>query len=309
MQVQAIATGGKKVKTKRKLMGVIRRNIGAWILLLPFVCLMISMSWLPTLKGILWSFFEMNGYNVESFAGLDNYRIVLGDTQFLGALWNTVQYVGWSLVIGYWLPVLVAVLLNEMKTLSGYFKFSIYFPQMAPAIAVSMLWYFMFFPNNTGLLNMVLAWFGVEPLEWLQNSKYTIMLITISNTWRGMGSTTLVYLAALQGVNRELYEAAMLEGAGIWKRVWRITLPQISGILLINFVRQIIGVFQIMEQPLAMTGGGPNGASTSLGLLVYRYAFQNFRIGSSLALNVVMFLMLVGFSIFYFMVKRRVEDE
>ena len=119
----------------------------------------------------------------------------------------------------------------------------------------------------------------------------------------------LIYLAALQGVNRELYEVALLDGAGFFKRIIKITIPQISGVMLVNFVMQIIGVFQIMEQPLAMTGGGPNGASMSLGLLGYRYAFQNYKVGNALALNVVMFLMLIVLTIFYFAVKNKVEQD
>ena len=251
----------------------------------------------------------MQGYTVGDFAGLKNYRVVLQNTEFVKTLINTVKYVLWSLVIGFWPPVLAAILLNEIRFGKSYLKFTMYFPQMAPAIAVSMLWYYIFFPNNSGLLNMLLIKLGAQPNIWLQNPKHTIMLIIISNTWRGMGSSMLIYLAALQGVNRELYEVALLDGAGFLKRIVKITIPQISGVMLVNFVMQIIGVFQIMEQPLAMTGGGPNGASMSLGLLGYRYAFQNYKVGNALALNVVMFLMLIVLTIFYFAVKNKVEQD
>ena len=299
----------KQTKRKSKTLSAITHDLGAWMLILPFLLFMLFLNWMPTIKGVIWSFFDMQGYTVGKFSGLENYIVVLKNTEFVKVLWNTIQYVLWSLVLGFWLPIVAAILLNEIKIGRGYFKFAVYFPQMAPAIAVSMLWYYIYFPNNSGLLNMFLSQFGIEPMQWLQNPKYTIMLIIVSSTWRGMGGSMLVYLAALQGVNRELYEAALIDGAGFMKRVLKITLPQISGIVLLNFVRQIVAVFQIMEQPLAMTGGGPNGASTSLGLLVYRYAFQNYKVGNALALNVVMFLILIVMTIFYFAIKNKVEQD
>ena len=191
----------------------------------------------------------------------------------------------------------------------SFFRFAMYLPSMAPGIAISMLWYYMYYPNGSGLLNMLLGWFGIEPQVWLQNANMTIPLILISSTWKSMGGTLLLYLAALQGVNRELYEAALMDGAGIWKRIRYVMLPEVSGILLLNLVRQIISVFQIMEEPLVMTGGGPNNASMSLGLLAYRNAFQYFKIGNALAVNVIMFLLLVVLTLFYFKLEKKINAE
>ncbi len=302
------ASSQKRVQPNNKFISTLKRDTASWLLILPFVFLFVAFFVEPAIRGILWSFREMNGYTPGEFAGLANYRAVLQDTQFTTTLLNTVKYVLWSLVIGFWPPVILAIMLNEMKWGKKYFKFAFYFPCMVPGIASSLLWYYIYFPNESGLLNTALAFFGQDPSGWLQNPDLTIPLILISNTWKAMGSSMLIYLAALQGVNRDLYEAAMMDGAGFWRRLWKISLPQISGIVLINFIRQIIGVFQIMEQPLAMTDGGPNGASMSLGLQGYRYAFQYFRIGESLSLNVVMFLMLSVLTVIYFMVKKRMEQ-
>ena len=286
-----------------------KKSLGGWILFLPFFVMIFFALWKPTVQGIVWSFFDMKGYEADSFAGLKNYRIILSDTGFLQTLLNTVKYVLWSLVIGYWLPFVLAVMLNELTRGKEFFKFAFYLPCLAPGIAVYMLWYYMYYPNNGGLLNMVLSWFGVGPSVWLQDAEMTIPLILVSVTWKGLGSTLLLYLAALQGVNRELYEAALMDGAGIWKRATHIMLPQVSGILLLNLVRQIISIFQIMEQPLAMTGGGPNNASMSLGLLAYKYAFQNFKIGNALAVNVVMFLLLIVMTLFYFAMNKKINES
>ncbi len=279
-----------------------KRNLGGWILFLPFLICITYTLWMPTVQGIIWSFFDMQGYTPTGFAGLKNYRIILKDTGFLRTLLNTLLYVFWSLIIGYWVPFVLAVMLNEVLRGKSFFRFAMYLPSMAPGIAISMLWYYMYYPNGSGLLNMLLGWFGIEPQVWLQNANMTIPLILISSTWKSMGGTLLLYLAALQGVNRELYEAALMDGAGIWKRIRYVMLPEVSGILLLNLVRQIISVFQIMD-------GGPNNASMSLGLLAYRNAFQYFKIGNALAVNVIMFLLLVVLTLFYFKLEKKINAE
>lgn len=296
-------------KKNQAIFKTIRKEVGAWLLLLPFLILLYFMVWRPMIGGTLWSFYDMKGYEPTEFIGFKNYITVFQDTQFLQTLGNTLQYVMYSLLIGFIPPVILAILLNEVIHGNNYFKLSMYFPCMIPGVAVSMLWYYIYFPNSGGLLNTLLSLLKVEPSVWLQNSKITIPLIIISCTWRGLGGTMLMYLAALQGINQDLYEAALIDGAGFFSRVRNITLPQISGILLLYLVRQIISVFQIMEQPLAMTGGGPNGASLSLSLQGYRYAFEYFLIGNSLALGVITFLMLIVLTVFYFFLKKRVEDN
>ena len=118
-----------------------------------------------------------------------------------------------------------------------------------------------------------------------------------------------MYFAALQGVSRELYEAATLDGAGILQRIRYVTVPQISGLLLLTFVNQIIGVFQVLEQPMTMTGGGPNGASISIGYQLYKYGFVSGRVGHAMALGVIIFVILLVMTVFYFKLEKRVNHQ
>jgi multiple sugar transport system permease protein len=293
------------VNNKKKIFtGRLKKDAGAWVLLFPFAFLLIMLIFEPTLRGILWSFRKMNGYTPGAFIGLQNYKTVVNDSIFGLTMWNTVKYVFWSLLIGFWPPIICAAFLNEIKVGQGFFRFAIYFPCMIPSIASSMLWKLIYYPNTSGLLNMLLAYFGAESVAWLQDPDRVIPLIILSATWKAMGSSMLIYLAALQGNSREVYEAACVDGAGFWVRLRKIALPQISGMMVVNFIRQIIAVFQIMEQPLAMTDGGPNNASIPVGLLGYRYAFQNYQIGSSLALNVIIFLILSVLTVIYFKTQK-----
>ena len=155
---------------------------------------------------------------------------------------------------------------------------------------------------------MVLYFFGLGPVGWLSNAHLTIPLIILAMTWNGFGSTMILYLASLQSVDQSLYEAARLDGAGVFSRIKNVLLPHMSGILFLNAIRQIIAVFQITEQPLVMTGGGPNGASMSLGLTNYFYAFKYGQLDKSMALGVITFILLIGLTYIYFKFDKKIND-
>ncbi len=305
-----VATAQKqmsRMKKKTKL----RNDLDAWILMLPMVIILYLFVWRPTVLGTVWSFFKMQAYTVKEFCGFDNYVKVISHTQFFPTLWNTVQYVLWSLVIGYLPPLFIAIMINEIVHFKGGFRVLIYIPAVIPGIAAMLMWYFMYYPDHTGLLNMVLIKMGMEPFGWLNNPDFVIPGIIIYNTWKAFAGTMLLYYASLQGVSVELYEAALIDGAGPFKRLWHVTRPAIEGLLLLNVVNQIIGVFQIMEQPLAMTGGGPNGASISLGYQLYQYGFNSGGkgTGQAMALGVIVFMILICFTIFYFWLNNKVENR
>lgn len=289
----------------------IATEIKSWTFLVPVVALLYLFVWRPTVMGTYWSFFKMQAYTPIEFCGLDNYIKVISHTQFLPMLWNTVKYVFWSLLIGFLPPLFIAIMLNEVVHFKNGFRVLIYLPAVIPGISAMLMWYFIYFPDQTGLLNMLLAKIGVEPYEWLADPNFTIIGIVIYMTWKAFAGTMLLYYAGLQGVSKELYEAALIDGAGPFKRLWHVTRPAIEGLLLLNFVSQIINVFQVMEQPLAMTGGGPNGASTSLGYQLYMYGFNSGGkgTGQAMALGVIIFLILIVFTIFYFWLNKKVESR
>lgn len=278
---------------------------------MPMIVILYLFVWRPTVLGAVWSFFRMRAYTVLDFCGIENYVKVLTHTQFVPMLINTVKYVFWSFVIGFLPPLFIAIMINEMVHFKNAFRVIIYIPAVIPGIAAMLMWYFIYYPDKTGLLNMVLAKFGMQPHRWLNDPNFTIIGIIIYTTWKGFAGTMLLYYAALQGVSTELYEAALIDGAGPFKRLWNVTRPAIEGLLLLNVVRQIIGVFQIMQEPLAMTGGGPDGASTSLSYQLYQYGFNSGGkgTGQAMALGMIIFLILIVFTVFYFWLNRKVEDR
>ncbi len=293
----------------QKLLLTIRKNIGPWLLIFPAVFCIYFFVLRPQAIGIIWSFFDMKGFGIEKFIGLDNYRRVFADSLFLKTLLNTFQYVFWSLIIGFIVPVGLAIVLNEVVHFREGFRFWVYFPTALPMVAVMLLWKMLYYPDQTGLLNTILMSFGFDAYTWLQDPENVIKFIVISMTWQGCGGTTIYYYSALQNVRRELYEAAIIDGAGFFRRLWTVTMPHLAGIMLLFLIRQIIAVFSVMEQPLQMTDGGPNGASMSLGLMIYKYAFVNGRPQLALAIGTIMFLILIVFTIFYFKINKKIEDS
>lgn len=300
--------GKEHSAARKKLSG---KRLRGWHLLLPLVLILYLLVWRPTVFGVVMSFFRMQGYNMKEFCGLKNYITVLSHTQFTVTLLNTVKYVFWSLIIGFLPPLFIAIMLNEVVHGKGFFRTVIYIPTIIPGITAMLIWYYLYLPDQTGLLNMILAKFGIGAQQWLNDPSFAIIGIIIYSTWKSFGGAMLLYFSALQSVSVELYEAAILDGAGAFKRFWHVTRPGIEGVLLLNLVSQIIGVFQIVDQPLAMTGGGPNGASMTLGLQLYQYGFQSAGkgTGQAMALGVIIFLILMVMTVFYFKLNKKVEER
>ena len=298
--------GNKSIQSKLKKN--IRTNLSGWLLLLPGLFLFYYIIWRPIFIGITYSFFDIKGFTPIKFIGLQNYRYVLSDTQFLRTRKHTILYVFWSLIIGFPLPILCAIMLNEMISFKQYFKISFYLPQIMPTIAVSVLWINIYAPDNAGLLNMLLQRFNVGPIQWLMNEKSVIPLLIVSSTWKGFGSTVLYYIAAIQSVNTELYESTRIDGCGFLGRARYVIIPHMTPIILLMLIMQIIGVFQTLDAPMVMTSGGPNGASMTLALTAYNLAFRYNRAGEALAVNVVTFLMLIGLTFVYYSAEKKVSE-
>lgn len=305
--IEKAAKTDRPVSLKHK--GLKPTTIMAWLFIIPSILAITLCHWKPICISFIYSFFKMQGYTPVEFVGFDNYIKVVGDVNFIDAVLNTLQYVFWELLLAFIPPIIVAILLNEIRRGHKTLKFLIYFPVLVPGIVTALMWKIFYEPNAGGIINNIIMRLGGEAQPFLNSTTQVIFWICVSTAWNSIGGNLIYYLAGLQGINAELYEAAAIEGAGIFKRARYITLPQISGIVLLFVIRMIIGVFQTMEKPLAMTDGGPNGASLTIGLQMYRYAFEHFKTEYSLAIGVVQFLLLICITIFYFWLQKKVDTE
>jgi len=281
------------------------KNISGWLLMLPPLILFSFFIWVPLFQSIRLSLYKANGMDLIEFVGLRNYINVFQHPDFLPALRNTFSYTLWSLVIGFVVPIILAVIINEIRAGKSFIKMSVYLPNVVPGIAMVFLWAFIFRPGDTGILNIILSKAGIGPQPWLSNPKWTIPLIVMVLTWKGAGATTLLYIAGLQGIDPELYEAAIIDGANIFKRLRYITIPCIYNLARTLLILQIIAVFQIFYEPLVMTNGGPNNASISIMQLVFRFAFERFDYPRAAAVSVIISIILVVLTLLYFKINKK----
>lgn len=289
----------RSVRTVRKQNFFKRKDTVGWLVMLPTLILFVFFVWEPLLESIRLSMYTAKGVRLQEFVGFDNYVTLFSHPDFLAAFKNTFTYILWSLVLGFPIPIIMAVLISETVRLKGFFRISVYFPNMVPGIATVFIWRFFFTPGNTGVLNILLSKLGISSQIWLNDPKLTIPLIILTMTWKNAGSTALIYMAGISGISSDLYEAATIDGAGIWQRIRYIILPSIFSLCKTLLILQVISVFQVLYEPLVMTNGGPNNASISLMQLVYNYAFRDYKYPMGAALSVLICIVLVVLSGIY----------
>jgi multiple sugar transport system permease protein len=293
--------------TRSNIKTFFARNLSGWLIMLPSVILFVFFMWEPLIESIRLSLYQAQGMRLVKFIGLKNYADVFQHPDFMPAMRNTFAYTLWSLIIGFMIPIVLAVFINEIRGGKSFFKLSIYMPNIVPGLAMVLMWRFIFRPGGTGVLNILLDKIGVAPQLWLTNPRWTIPLIVITLTWKGAGATTLLYIAGLQGIDPELYEAAIIDGAGLWKRIRYITLPNIYNLARTLLILQILAVFQILYEPLVMTNGGPNNASISIMQLVFKFAFERFDYPKAASISVIISIILMILTVLYFRINKRRE--
>lgn len=289
---------------QKKSNNLIKNNLSGWMIMLPSIILFAFFVWQPLLESVRLSLYRAQGMRLLEMVGAKNYIDVFQHPDFMPALVNTFQYTLWSLAIGFLIPIILAIFINEIRRGKSFFKMAVYLPNIIPGIAMVFIWSRIFTPGSTGVLNVLLSHLGIEPQIWLTNRAWTIPLIVIALTWKGAGATTLLYIAGLQGIDPELYEASIIDGAGIWQRIRNITLPNIFNLARTLLVLQIIAVFQILYEPLVMTNGGPNNASISIMQLVWKFAFERFDYPKAAAVSVIISIILVILSLIYFKLNK-----
>jgi multiple sugar transport system permease protein len=302
-------------RTRRRAIGTpitwFKRG-GLWnlIFMLPLLVIFGIFSWGPIVESFIISFQHTN-FIVTTWADpwYANFQFVFKDPTFPLAVRNTAYFAGLALILGYPVPLVLAVIMSEVRRAKGLFSVLAYLPVVILPVVSVMLWKTEFFDASaTGVFNTILSWVGIPPQPWIQSPTTAMPSLVLEATWAAAGGTIIIYLAAITNVAPELYDAAEVDGAGIWQKLWHVTLPQLRGILLITFILQIIGTAQIFLEPYLFTGGGPVQSTTTIMILIFQYAFQSTDGGSNLgaatALSLMLAAFLAVFSAIYFRVTR-----
>ncbi|HWR18628.1 MAG TPA: sugar ABC transporter permease [Clostridia bacterium] len=298
-----------KKPVRLRLPGKEKETLLAWLIMLPGIVLFAFFLWEPLLESMRMSLYRTKNVELVEFIGFANFVSVFNKPDFIQALINTFSYTFWSLLIGFLLPIFIAIIIGETARSKGFFRTAAYLPNILPGLAVIILWTAFFSAEKSGVVNILLGKLGIAPMAYLSQSGYVIPIIVLVATWKGAGATALIYMAGMASINPELYEAATLDGAGIFKRIRHITLPSIFNLGSTLLILQIISIFQIMYEPMVLTKGGPDNASLSLMLLMWRYAFGgSMDFGKASAVAVIITFILLGFTALYSVVNRRKTD-
>ncbi|WP_378144680.1 carbohydrate ABC transporter permease [Cnuibacter sp. UC19_7] len=272
---------------------------------LPAILVYLYFSWGPIVSSLIMSWQNPVPGGTAEWVGWDNFAYVLTDPGLPQAALNTVYYTVLAVLFGFPVPLALAVFISELKKRAWYFSGLAYLPVVVPPVVAILLWKFFYEPSDDGVFNSILGLVGIGPLPWLNSTAMAMPSIVLETTWAGAGSAVIIYIAALTSVPSELYEAAELDGAGIWKRVWHVTLPQMRGIIGTMLLLQVIGTMQIFTEPFLFTGGGPQNATKTLLMSVYDYAFIRVDYGAATALSVLLAVVLAFFSVAYLLLTRR----
>jgi multiple sugar transport system permease protein len=288
-------------------------RIGRWVrngglstlvLLLPLLLSFGYFAWYPIGRAVVMSFQKTNLVAEPIWVGFDNFSFVLGDPRFWTSVRNTAYFTLLGLVFGYPLPLALALVMSELRRARGLFSMLAYLPVVVPPVVAVLLWRFFFDASETGVFNTMLGWVGLGPYDWIQSTSWAMPSLVLQATWANAGSTVIIYLAALSGLSSDQYDAAEVDGAGLWRKIWHVTLPQMRNILLITLIVQVIATFQVFTEPFLMTGGGPQNSTTTVLLQIYDYAFRFGNYGAATALSVLLALFLGVLSALYFRATR-----
>ncbi|MEW6358118.1 MAG: extracellular solute-binding protein [Planctomycetota bacterium] len=306
--------GAYRIPGRRISLG---RRAASILLLAPAVFLILVWAYYPLVRGSVMAFQNVKMMGGSRFVGIENFVRVVTNPLFAGVIRATVIYVCAVLSLGFFAPVVLAILLSEARRGSTVYRAIFYAPHLLGGVVVLFIWRIFYLPTEEGLLNHIIMslgnglkeWFGLKlnlgPVRWLQDPRINKWLLAIPSIWAGTGSACLVYLAALKSIDDEMYEAADIDGAGMLSKVWHITIPSLKPLLIINFVGAFIGAFHGMGNILVLTGGAFE--TNVIGLQIFLEAFGYLRFGSATALAWILGSLLIGFTVYQLSFLRRVE--
>ena len=255
----------------------------------------------PILSGLATSFYQWRGTGAKVWIGLDNYKRLFSDENFTNALWNTLKYAIVQVPVILVIALLFAILISGSKKSKwiDFYRSSIFLPYVLPGVAIALLWATIFNPI-TGLLNIVLESVGLGSLtrEWLGDADTAFWAIVWVKTWSSAGFYTILLIAGISNIPKDVLEAADIDGATRWQKSTRIIIPMLRPVIKVVVIFLMLNGLKMFEEPQLMTGGGPNRGTEPISLYMYEQAFSNFNFGYASAIGVIFFLLTFCFSIF-----------
>jgi multiple sugar transport system permease protein len=281
-----------------------REGLAALFFLLPNLVGFLVFTVLPVGAAFLLAFYDYDLLLGASFAGLENFRELASDEVFRAAFFNTVYFTAVSVPLSVVLGLATAMLVNQALRGIVLFRSVFLLPYVTVTVALSLVWKWIYLPD-VGLINSALGLAGIEGPAWLTSARWAMPGLILMTVWKTFGYNMVLFLAGLQSIPEQLYDAAKVDGATRWRRFVHITLPMLSPTTFFVVVISVISSFQVFDQALIMTNGGPGTATTTLVLYIYQVGFQSFNMGYAAAVALVLFAAIFIFTVVQFMFQRR----
>ncbi|WP_168121656.1 sugar ABC transporter permease [Paenibacillus sp. HB172176] len=292
------------------MISLYRRRFKAYaagtMFLLPAALLFAVFIFLPIVIGLGMSFTDYGGFEIKpAFVGLDNYARLIHDDYFLISLRNNLVYTVLFVPLTMLFALASALLVNKVLHLRKFYRMAFYFPQITSMVSVAIVWGLLLNPMR-GPINAILSSLGIgHPPEWLQSTQWALIAVVIVSVWKSFGYYMVILLAGIQGIPDYLHEAAKLDGAGRWKRLWHVTLPGLSPILFMVLILTIISSFQVFDLVSVMTDGGPGRSTNVLVFRMYQEAFIHYKMGYASAMAVILFVIVLIISLIQFRMEKK----
>lgn len=307
------SVNGTRVK-KRKVLSKKQRQFRAGMVAYSFIAPNFLGFAVFTLGPIIFAFalafMHWDGSNAITFAGLSNFFQLFRDQAFIAAFWNTIIYTVFSVPLTMACALGLALLLNQKIFGRDFFRAAMFFPYVASLVAAAVVWNMLFNPEM-GPINMILYTLGVDPKSlpgWAADKDWAMVTIILFGIWKQAGYFMVIYLAGLQGVNRELYEAASLDGANGWQKFWNVTIPQLAPTTFFVSVMLTINSFKVFDQVYMITQGGPGTSTLVLVYHIYNEAFISWDLGYSSMVALVLFVLVLAVTMIQFRYSRSLDQ-
>jgi sn-glycerol 3-phosphate transport system permease protein len=290
-----------------------RTGLLPYLLILPTAFFVALFTAWPTALALYQSFFlqrlNIARFREPTFVGGENYADLIADPRFHRVLLNTILYVLGTVPISVILAFLFALLVNRTLRGIGFARLSFFTPTILPLVSAATIWLFLFTPDY-GIFNTTLAFFGYRgPQNWTANPNLALIAVMIVAIWKNAGYYMIFYLAGLQSLPTDVFEAAAIDGANGWQQLWRVAFPLLRRTTLFVTTIAFIGAFQTVDHIFVLTQGGPSRASTVLLYYLWEERFQNLNVGRASALTVILVLLLLLFTVTNFILGEEREDR
>ena len=277
-----------------------------YLYILPNMILFMVFMIIPVFMALYYSFMDWKGIGDPVFTGLENYQWLFTDDTFWKSLWNTAYYTLATVPFIMVLALFLAMLLNMALPLKGVFRAAIYLPAVVSTVVVGMIFTWLF-QDQVGLINYLLNLLGIESIQWANDPKFAMIMLVVATIWQRTGYNMVIYLAGLQGISQEYYEAAIVDGASNWQRFRYLTLPLLKTTHVFVMITCIIHSFRSFDLVYTMTKGGPLNSTKTMVMYIYELAFTRSQFGRASAAGVALFTIMVVLTAVRFMNNKAEE--